>query len=564
MKIEKIKTIKRIGIEETSDLIVEKNHNFIANDILVHNCMEGIAEEFHKRGYVVIAIADPKRKWELAFQMFEPRESWHLAHLKKIGKVPEKKKVKLYHPFTFSIPSGYLPEVDFFTLSLKQFTGKEWNFIAETESEIETIKILKQTTKNISREDGIYSFLHQIENSIVGKSDGGRKKRDPNNFFLRVGSGRSTSLSDISNYLQPFKTDYFLAKDSCDTNLDIRKLLEDKENYHIFSGKWIKDEKVRDFMTLALIEAIINEVSIRPVKHPILFLIPEINHLCSDVKAGYKLILNQFMNDKLGMFRGQGRGISTISDSQIWSDISAPVRDKATITFFGKVGGGTDLDRIKKSYSYQRPIVEELKSPENKNTFLRSDALELNPVVIWFSASAHAEPKDDFIERYKKEKKKLMKYDNLVLKMKSFLKEDRDKIKRIVEAEKKEEAKIRLQEKLKKESKSEDKSDSTKERILKKVDEAKDKIMKLCYEMRNDINLLDKEKKWRKIGIKLGLHHSTAKKYCEEYEEYLIDKKQEEDFPEIKGAEENLDPEVKSNYNEVKKEIYESSELPED
>ena len=54
-----------------------------------------------------------------------------------------------------------------------------------------------------------------------------------------------------------------------------------------------------------------------------------------------------------------------------------------------------------------------------------------------------------------------------------------------------------------------------------KESESKEKLMKICYEMRNDSMVEDSEKSWRKIGLKLNLNHITVKKYAEEYEEKL-------------------------------------------
>lgn len=85
---------------------------------------EGIVEEFHKAGYLVLVIADPKDEFEYCYQMFEPKEKYHLEHLTRIGKTPSKKKVKIYHPFTFNIPNDYLPEMTLFTFSLKDLGSK--------------------------------------------------------------------------------------------------------------------------------------------------------------------------------------------------------------------------------------------------------------------------------------------------------------------------------------------------------------------------------------------------------------------------------------------------------
>ena len=92
--------------------------------------MEGIAEKFYKAGYIVLCIADPKDELELAYSMFEPKERYHLDHLRKIGKRPEAKKVKIYHPFTFNLQvNKSFPDINFYTISLKDLGEAEFKFL---------------------------------------------------------------------------------------------------------------------------------------------------------------------------------------------------------------------------------------------------------------------------------------------------------------------------------------------------------------------------------------------------------------------------------------------------
>ncbi len=97
----------------------------------------GIVQALHKEGYIVIVLADPKDEMEFAFAMFEPEETYHLDNLKRTGIKPEAVPIKLYHPFTFRFPKKQVPEMKLFTLPIKNLTGDEYSFLAETDYQTE-------------------------------------------------------------------------------------------------------------------------------------------------------------------------------------------------------------------------------------------------------------------------------------------------------------------------------------------------------------------------------------------------------------------------------------------
>src|SRR3990167_1308567 len=119
---------------------------------------EAIAETFHEAGYLILVLADPKGEIEYGFQMFEPEATYHLNELKKQGYLPERKPVKLYHPFTFNIPKNKkLPEITFFTLSLKDMGRREWSMISESTYDSDAIKLLLHGSDSITNSEGIYA-----------------------------------------------------------------------------------------------------------------------------------------------------------------------------------------------------------------------------------------------------------------------------------------------------------------------------------------------------------------------------------------------------------------------
>jgi hypothetical protein len=472
----------------------------------------------------VICIADPKDEWEFAYQLFEPEEKYHLDHLRKIGKTPKGKPVKIYHPFTFNIPTNIqLPEIEFYTLNLKTIGRKEWGLIAETGWDTEVMKLLLRASQEITKEEGLFGFLHFVQRSIKGKKKGRLKKYDPRNFYLEASAGTMKSMTEIADHLHPFKKDYFLTKNNCPINIDWKTILTDRTNIHVFESVWIYDEKRKDFLVLALLEGILKNKAY--LKNPILVVIPEINKLCPFRPEGHKRFLAGAIKSDLGIMRSSGRGMSSISDSQVWIDIDEEVRNKSTETFFGQLGGGTDLEKVSKAYNYRREVRDQLKNMDyGKNSFLVKGKEKEGPVTLWFSEGCHAEPEYNFIEFYRKRfPKRMTNYKDLIKKMQKLYSEEENKIRDKIRKKEKAERKRREQELREKEEgkKTSEKFEEVKEKVGIVKQEGKDKLIRLCYEMYHDENLDSTKRSYRKIGEKFGINHKTAKAYIQEYEEKL-------------------------------------------
>lgn len=480
---------------------------------------QGIVEEFHKNGYLVLVIADPKNEFEFAFQMFESKEEYQKKHLNKLGKNHYEKKVKIYHPFTFNLPETSLPEMNLFTFSLKDLKKEEWSLIAETGSDRETIRLLLQASQNIGREDGIYGLAHYVQNMIKGKTFGGVRKSDPRNFFLEASAGTIKTVSEISTYLQPFKKDYFLTKDNCPLNLNWEEVLGDKEHYHVFVSKWVSDSKLRDFVVLALLEGIIRNRDY--LKSPVVVVIPEIRKLCPFFKEGHKIFLAESIKNALSLMRGSAIGMSSVSDSQVWEDIDQNIRDSATITLLGQIMPGADYEKICKAFYFQREIKKWLKNPsyntDNRNAFLPLGLKEEfeEGFVIFMSSSMNKEEKIRFVEEYKKHySEKIRKYSETIKMMDIMYKEEHKKFYDEDKRKKKMEQEMRKKEEKEKEKTEEGKSDveNLKKKLEEKTYENKIILMKEIYDM-----FTDKGMSKKRIAEEKGLDRRTVRKYVEEY-----------------------------------------------
>jgi hypothetical protein len=533
--------------------------------------MESLIEEFHDRGYTVLILSDVKDNFEFGFSMFEPEKPYHVHMLQKIGKPIKTRKVKIYHPFTFEIPTNkMLPEMNFYGFSIKRLNRSEWSLLAEAEFESDTIRLLMNSRQAISDNDGIYSFLHYLEDSVIGKKEHKIIKRDPKNFNLRVTGATPKSMQDVASYLKPFEKNYFLVDENSSLRLDWKKILNDQESYHFFSTHFLEDDKLKQFCVLGLLNQIIaNTKEIGLAKRPLLIVIPEIRHMIPYNPKGYRKFLSDEIKRSLSIVRNIGKeGMSILLDSQVWKDVSEDVRNTGNFTCYGELGGESDIEALSKALGYTRKYKEKLTKMPHKMTYLikGEEKFMADPIfTMWVPGHMHKEQGYDFTEMYKKHcderKRKIFEmnekiilikkeieemknnslesineksydikkieieinnypmfemknYKDLVDSMNKHLQVEKDKVKEKMKREAKlEKEKLDALKKEKESSGSEEKVEELKEKIKLKDSEAVSERMKQVYLLKSE----NPEMSWRKIGERLVLNHITAKKYYEKY-----------------------------------------------
>jgi len=480
---------------------------------------ENILQTYWESGYLIISLADPKAECEMAFCVFEPEEQYHLEQLRLVGRKPKKIPCKFYHPFSFGIPRGVkLPPIEFYTFSLKELDRKEWSLLAETGLDSDTIKLLLNARAAIGNNDGINSFMHYLQDIIRGKSKKKNLEPDPKNFYLSATSGTSKSLQDISNYLQGFKHDYFLAKDSSPLNLDWKKILSDRSKYHVFLSNWLKDDKMKAFCILTLFNKILENKDY--CKFPVMIFIPEIKDLTPDKPDGFEQFLARGIKKNLTIMRSKGRGFSCVYDTQVFTDVDERVRNSPTVTFFGELGGDSDKEKVSKARNYKRSTRELLDNMETKNTYLWSGHEDEGAWRHFFPSHMHCEASYNFFEMYRKHyPNNVRNYNELLDKMKKEFDTEENKFKDRVKKRMKEEKKQKEQEVEEKAQKSTIVKKA--EQQIKKAREIKDvskkELIRLVYEFKEK----NPELSWRKIGEEFNTNHHKVKRYYESHKEQI-------------------------------------------
>jgi len=491
---------------------------------------EFIVEEWRKEtNGVVIYLADPKDEAEGSFVQYEPKEKYHVNQLQLDGMRKEIHPCKLYHPFTFNIPKGLLPDVNFFTVPIKSMTREDWSIHLESSFDSEAIKLMMRVASDLPRNAGLYDFLHSIERLTEGKKSKRKAVSDAKNWFLSSGGGTSKSVAEIGNLLSPFRKNYFLRKETCEMKLDWKEILNDSTNYHVFLSMWLKDEKLKEFMVLNLLSNIVNNSHL--AKKPILLVIPEIKSLCPRLPQGYKYFLSHAITKAMVTIRSKGHGMSSICDSQNWSDTDDKIKGSCTITLFGKLNP-KDREVVGKACAYGKTVKGELKElVDNQCGYLMYDKEDDGIFRVFMPRHMHKEPDYNWIEMYRKHfGSNMKKYDELVKFMRDEYNSEELETKEFIERKlKKEEEERRRREEATKESQENNQVEKPKEDKPKVEDKNRDTIMKLCWEKKKENPKLS----LTKIGKELNIHHSTVGKYIEKWNEKLDEDREAQTSPEI-------------------------------
>lgn len=473
--------------------------------------LEGLAQKFNDFGFTVLILGDPKQENEWCFQQFNPRESYHLEGLKKVGREPKGRPIIMHHPFSFDIPTHSLPKINFFTLNIKQLARSEWGLLAETESDTETIRILLDCVKNLSDDAGIYELTHAVQRAVRGKREGKVRKPDPKNFFLEAQRGSIKAVSEISMYLSPYKHDYFLASANCNLNINWKEILNDNKNYHCFSSCFISDEKTRDFLVLALLDGVLKNKGL--AKKPLCIILPEIRKICPQRAEGHKRFLATGVKEAMSLMRASGKGMSILMDSQSYIDIDENIRNTASATFLGETGGLMDIERISKSLQYKRDVREQLAHMDYPNSFLKVGREDMGGFSFLFPSGMHCEETYNYFQICKEEKpEEQQKYTELIKLMREKYDFEVKKFKERAERLEKLERERKEKEKREKEKTQSKKEDVGKEKKHKKQSEEKEKKIKLvCKAIIENPELVTRE-----IGETYGISHTTVAKILRE------------------------------------------------
>ena len=134
--------------------------------------LENVVHNYWKKGFTVINLTDVKLNFENCFACLPINviPDFHKFKIEKQNELDKMEQVpmKIYHPFTFNLPSRkLLPDINIFTIPLKSLRREHFSFLSETHASSETVKLLLSTTESLKSTDGIYAYFRLVNSEQI-------------------------------------------------------------------------------------------------------------------------------------------------------------------------------------------------------------------------------------------------------------------------------------------------------------------------------------------------------------------------------------------------------------
>ena len=279
---------------------------------------------------VVIALTNkPGNDYDFGFNCFEPFDESQVKLLKRIGREPKAEKIKLYHPFVFDsevylknseIRNRKLPEINFYTYSIKDLTEKSWASLLNRNQDDIPIDVSMQTAKELSNHEGYLEFLQRINQKVRrGEIDKLKIGKVEDGFIFDTDSEDKTTLSKIVKPMRKLYTHFFLQSHDFELNLDFEKILNDPEHIHVFGRYWIENEQMRYFDVNNLEIQLMKAIKRAKTKYRVIILKEEMAYwLPKTGQTVQQEILGKLDGDILKTARDAGKGVTLVATTQLY------------------------------------------------------------------------------------------------------------------------------------------------------------------------------------------------------------------------------------------------------
>lgn len=371
----------RIIKHQNNDFIVLTKQNFQGLICSESGCGKTLAIErfmynMIKEKCLVIVINDQKNLSELAFCQFSEKymSRFHKQQLNRYKLTPERIPVKIYHPFSFSIPKHKIPEMKICTISIMDLQDSEYLFLLESDVDKTNLDILKNAQAKMKKTDTWYEYADLI-NQEATKME---KKIGKDTFFLRdnstfgfknVASGNIKNIGSLYGTFYRFKQHYFLQSEDHWMNIDWNEFFDNPNEIKFISTRYINDEKIKNFFQLYILNSIVRKREL--CKYRILVVMDELKDLSPHTdKRGFKQVLSTQISRHLNTnFRSNN--ISSISTSQTICGLDKTLLANNVFTFLliGKIIGSKDKELLREIYQFEKDELQQIHNmPKNRFT----------------------------------------------------------------------------------------------------------------------------------------------------------------------------------------------------
>jgi len=369
-----------------------------------------LAEEYHSIGYIVVHIESAKSNLEPGWSAFEPTAKYHLDKLKFQNEKSNKQEIRIYHP-NIGVPAyKKVPETQIYTLSIKKLDRLLISFLFEESSESSSISILNNEIEQLKKSESFFDLFLKLKK--------GNSKEEKDLFSLKS-QATSINFNTILNYLSRFRDQPILMPDNYEKNLDIVKALSNQKPYHIFSNRWVNDEKLKSLFTLYIISEIRKAKQSGKIKRPVLIILDELKSIANASPLfSHNKILSKILTENLSIMRSLS--VNFLASSQLYNDIDSSVRQSFSEVLYGKSTALNEIQTISQILgldSFGRRLFTELEY--NQFYFLSQDSKKIGILNAHLPRHANQERGEVFdrlfgkqfpdkMKNYKEETKKIM------------------------------------------------------------------------------------------------------------------------------------------------------------
>ena len=468
---------------------------------------ERVAQIYRRTGAKIIYVCDQKDEIEPAFSMFEPEAEYHKNEMKFRNEQPETFNVRINHPYTQNIPNRREPETNYFSLPIKSALQDNMiKFILEDERENTAFNLLKMSVNDLKSTEGLFALAHNLRKNA--------DKSETYSVFMteEAGTGIQFAKDMEMKLTNLFMDDYILMPESHPDNLDMKRILKDKDVVDVFTTRhFAKSEKKKDLITFYLLEEIQANKQFIP-KEGLSVVVQEIKDLCPQKPMGYKMIFINTFNSLITKCGSSKLGV--IADTQSESGTNSKLMTLFNQKFAGKTLSNSDLHNYATNFKFSKDCIDMIKKL-NLGEFIRVDKSGDNSYAKFaMPCFMHHEEGVSFDKIYEKHfPEKMKSYSHIVGLIKEHIYEQRMHFKGIIDTKKSREIE-QMQRKLKESQRKQDDSEKVKllkEELAEKKAREKDERDRKVLELHKDYPLLKSRKLSELLKDKYAISLSHTK-----------------------------------------------------
>lgn len=481
-----------------------------------------LASDLFSKGYSVIYVTEKQgNELDNANCIFQAYMNYHINKLKKHKIEPSIRKVLFYHPITlekdykdryiFPFNKAGIP-YQLYSFSLNNIRESSYCALLSADKDMQVIRICLKNSKMLQNNENLWDFLNKVHLDINKKEN--KFFYDPERFNIPTKSlGDKRDSAHIIDSFSAFKQIMVLQMQDSKYNIDMANLLNDNENFHFFSLKYIKNERIRYFIIIQLLEEIANALDSGVVKNPVCIVLEEIKILLPDeTQVTYEKELAKLILKLLARIRTKAYVIGTTQD---YYATNRDVRGAFNCRLIGKISS-EDRARMIKYEQFPTNVIKTINSLGTGQFVLwewsldTEDAEKIDADVPPF---ANAEQGEDFLKKYKQYyPDKLKDYKQELDEFITIQKESDEKIKKY----------WKEQEKIYNEVQKEKEKEKQQKLVVKK-DDKKESMRKLIHKQVLQHRKKNPDISWNKLGELLGRNPKTVKTYFFSVEKENVD-----------------------------------------